>query len=271
MPLITRQTSRAFSSSPANGAQNVSADGSSYSVTLQRPLVIPPGALDAELACLTATVWNTSPNISAAFGNNIFTYTTATAPAGTYTVNILEGLYSLTALSGYISNALVNNGHPAGLFGLAADDATQRSIVIISNVGDSVDLSVANSVAPILGFGAVVLTATVAGARFYSTSTAAFNRVDQYLIRSNIVAGGLPVNANTTGIVANIPITVSPGSQIVYEPTNPIWVDATDLIASGRQNLDFALVDQLGRATPTAGEIYSCVLALRWTEWAPAR
>ena len=76
------------------------------------------------------------------------------------------------------------------------------------------------------------------------------------------------MNANTTGIVASIPITVSPGSQIVYEPTNVTWVNATDLIGRGRQNLDFALVDQLGRPTPTAGENYSLVLMLRWTEWA---
>ena len=264
MPLITKQTSRAFSSAAENGAQNRSADGSSFSVTLQSPLAVPPGALDAEIGCLSATTWNTSPNISADFGNNGFTYTTSAAPAGTYTINIAQGMYSLNALNQYLSNAFVNQGHPAGLITLSGADASQRTVVTI----DTVDLSVPGTVGPVLGFTNVYFTAVLAGQNFTSPLVAAFNRVDSYFIRSSIVAGGLPVNANTTGIVASIPITVSPGSQIVYEPTNVTWVNATDLIGRGRQNLDFSLVDQLGRPTPTAGENYSLVLMLRWNECA---
>ena len=99
--LIQKHESRAFSSAASNGATSISADLSSFEVTLQTPLSIPAGALDAELACYSASVWNTSPNISPAFGNNVWRYTTSTTPAGTYTVSVPEGLYSLTALNTY--------------------------------------------------------------------------------------------------------------------------------------------------------------------------
>ena len=266
--LITKHESRAFSSAASNGASSISADMSSFEVTLQSPLSIPAGALDAELACYSATVWNTSPNISPAFGNNVFRYTTSTTPAGTYSVSVPEGLYSLTALNAYLSNAFVNNGHSGSLFVLTGDDATQKSIVTIATLGDSVNFSVGGSIGSVLGFGAVTIVAGVAGENEYSTTAASFNRVDGYYIRSNIVSAGLQINSSTTGIVASIPISVGPGSVISYEPTNPVWVDASDLIGRGKQNLSFGLIDQLGRATPTAGEVFSFVLVLRWTEWA---
>ena len=266
--LIQKHTSWAFSSAAGNGATSISADGSAFEVTLQAPLAIPSGALDAELACYSASVWNTSPNTSPAFGNNVWRYTTSTAPAGSYVVSLPEGLYSLNALGAYLNNAFTNNGHSASLFVLSGDDATQKSIVTIATIGDSIDFGVANSIGPLLGFGNVVITATVEGENEYSDSAAAFNRVDGYYVKSNIVSGGLPINSTTTGIVASIPITVGPGQVINYEPTNPVWVDASDLIGRGRQNLSFGLIDQLGRPTPTAGEVYSLVLVLRWTEWA---
>ena len=203
-----------------------------------------------------------------AFGNNVFSYTTSSAPAGTYAVSVPEGLYSLNALGAYLNNAFTNNGHSASLFVLSGDDATQKSIVTISTIGDSVNFAVANSIGLLLGFGNVVITAAVAGENEYSENAASFNRVDGYYVRSNIVSGGLPVNSTTTGIIASIPITVGPGQVINYEPTNPVWVDASDLIGRGRQNRSFGLIDQLSRPTPTAGEVYSLVLMLRWTEWA---
>ena len=151
---------------------------------------------------------------------------------------------------------------------LTGDDATQKSIVTIATLGDGVNFGIAASIGPVLGFGSVTIVAGVAGENEYSTGPASFNRVDGYYVRSNIVSGGLPINASTSGIIASIPILVGPGSVINYEPTNPIWVDASDFIGRGRQSLSFTLIDQLGRATPTAGEVFSFVLVLRWTEWA---
>ena len=115
MPLITKQSSRAFSSAAENGAQNRSADGSQFSVTLQMPLLVPAGALDAEIGCVSATLWNTTYNVSPDFGNSHFTYMTTFTPPGIFVIDIDAGLYSLTALNQYLSNEFVNRGHPANL------------------------------------------------------------------------------------------------------------------------------------------------------------
>jgi hypothetical protein len=56
-----------FSSSPAAGAQNLSADGSQFEINFDTPLHVPAGATVCEMDLLTATVWNTGFNISAEF------------------------------------------------------------------------------------------------------------------------------------------------------------------------------------------------------------
>ena len=146
MPLITRQTSRAFSSASENGAQNRSADGSAFSVTLQNPLSVQPGALDAEIGCISASIWNTSFNVSPDFKNNQFTYVTTFTPPGIFVIDIDAGLYSLTALNQYLSNAFVNRGHPANLITLSAADASQRTVVTILKPSDGVDFASSGTV-----------------------------------------------------------------------------------------------------------------------------
>ena len=88
-----------FSSDTVAGAQNVSSDGTRFSVQLADPIAIPDGALTCELGVVTASIWNNSPNIGAGLGpagvdNNKFQYTTSTAPAGTYSTTLPTGLLS---------------------------------------------------------------------------------------------------------------------------------------------------------------------------------
>ena len=75
--LIKRGMSMLFSSDVAAGAENVSADGTQFSVTLDSPLSIPKGAMNCSMAVIASTIWNTSPNIAASFGNNLFRYQTS--------------------------------------------------------------------------------------------------------------------------------------------------------------------------------------------------
>ena len=84
------------------------------------------------------------------------------------------------------------------------------------------------------------------------------------VIASNLVAGGIPVNNSSRGIIATIPISAPPGSQINYSPTNVIWFDAQELIGGQRSNLQFSLLDQNLREAPTGGESYSFVILIRW-------
>jgi hypothetical protein len=70
MALLHCEESFFFSSDKANGAQNVSSDGSLFNVELYNPISIPKEAIYCTLEITAATIWNVSPNISAAIGNN---------------------------------------------------------------------------------------------------------------------------------------------------------------------------------------------------------
>lgn len=264
MALLDRSQSFIFNSDPASGASNVSADGSQFSVTLNSPIKIPKDALDCTVGVLQSAVWNTSYNIAASFGNNAFRFTTLSAPANTYSIVIPDGLYSVAGLNSYLSSQFVNLTLPANLITIGGNTATQKSIVTFLTSGDSIDFTVQNSVRGILGFGAVVITAPSANYSFFSPNTAQFNRVNNFIIASNLVSAGIPVNSISRGVIATIPINVAPGSQINYSPTNVIWFDAGDLIGTQRSNLQFSLLDQDLRNAPTGGNNYSFTIMIRY-------
>ena len=259
--LIPKSTSFFFSSDPLVGAQNVSVDGSEFTVVLDAPIALPQGAMSATLSVSQASVWNTSYNISAAFGNNEITIVEGEVP---FTLIIPDGLYSLSGLNAYLATQFVNMLLPANLIVISGDDATQRTILTFLNTGDKVDFTQLNSVRGILGFDPALVVSTGPGFNVFSDEPANFNRVNSYLIRSNLVSQGIPVNNIGQGIISQIPISVPPGSQINYQPRNPIPVDASELVGMGKNAFTFSLVDQNLRPTPTAGETWDFVLVLNY-------
>lgn len=257
MSLLEKNISWTFNSDPAVGAINVSADGSVFSVALDNPIKVPNAAIDCKAGVVQAAIFNTSPNISPSFGNNVFTFTTTNAPAGTYTFNIPEGLYSVAALNSFIGAEMINILQPANLITIAGDTATQKSIITFLVSGDSINFTVANSVRTVLGFNSVIITAPSAGFSFFSNNPASFNRNNAYALVSNLVSLGIPVNNQSRGIIASIPIDVAPGSEINYNPQNVVWFGANDLIGVSKSNITFQLVNQSLQPTPTAGDSYS--------------
>ena len=266
--VINKCQSFFFSSSTENGAENRSADGSRFEVTLNNPLQLPKAAMEATLEVQQASTWNVSPNIAADFKNNVFQFTTSNvASPGVNTLIIPDGLYSLDGLGAYLSTQFTNLGLPSNLITLTGDDATQKTVLTFLEAGDQVDFTVPGSCREILGFNAR-LAPTVgqqAGWSEFSDNSAAFNRVNSYVIRSNIVSDGLPINNVAAGVIATIPIDQAPGSQINYQPQNPIAIDCRELIGASKLNFSFQLADQLLRPTPTAGELWSFVLTFRWS------
>jgi hypothetical protein len=185
--LIKKHMSYYFSSNPSSGAENVSANGSQFSVSLNSPIQIPSSAVVCEVGVSQASIWNTSFNIASEFGNNIFEFTTGNAGnPGTHTITIIDGLYSLEGLNSFLSIEFSNLGLPSGLITISGDDATQRTVLTFSDAGDQVDFTVANSCRNILGFNARLSPATpqAAGYSDYSDNAAAFNRNNDYIIRT---------------------------------------------------------------------------------------
>jgi len=269
--MLKRTVSISFNSDPISGSILQSADGSVFSVDLNRPLMFDrANTLSVEASILQASIWNTSPNISALFStpNNAFNFTTSAIPAGNYTIVFPDGLYSLSGIGAYISAQLVNLGLPASLFTFSGNDPTQQSIITFQLLADEIDFSVPNSIGPLLGFSTAALDnpviALVAGYAAFSQSTAQLNRNNSYQIRSNLISGGIQVNAIQGGILTNVPIDSSPGTQINYQPQNLIWFSADELIGNGKQSLIFYLQNQSGQPTPTAGDYWSFVISLRY-------
>ncbi len=250
-----------FSSDPENKAQNVSADGSQFTVVLDRPLSLPTNSVDAKLSVLQASIWNSSPNISPSFNNNIFRF----RASGTYyTLTMPEGLYSLEGFGSFLSVSFANLLLPSNLITVSGDEATQKTILTILNANDLIDLTVANSVREVLGFNSRVVTAPTAGYNEYSDGPANFNRVNSYLIRSNLVSQGIQINSIGANIIAQVPINAAVGSQINYQPQHPTPVDASELIGYSKNTFTFSLCDQNLRPTPTAGETWFFILVINY-------
>jgi len=267
--IIKKKFTQFFSSDPSTGAVNVSLDGSSFTINLNHPLAIPQNALDVNLSVIQANVWNVSPNIAAQFNNNVFNFTHL---AVNYNIIIPDGLYSLSGLNSFLSTQFVNLGLPANLITLSGDESTSRTILTFLNSSGPgndtvVDFTVANSCREILGFDSnVVPTAPqAAGYNLFSDNTAAFNRVNSFVITSDIVSMGIPINSLGANVITSIPINVSPGSQITYEPQNPLSFSGMELAGNIKNTFSFQLRDQSLRLTPTAGELFSLVILFEYT------
>lgn len=255
--MIKQTFSMFFNSAADAGATQVSADGSAFSVMIDNGISFPREAKGITVTCVQANVWYTTPNISADFNNNVLQFTTGGTP---YTLTIPAGLYSVGDLNSFIATSCVNLGLAANTLVLSGDGATGRALITIAAAGDSVDFTGPTSVRTLLGFNPLVYTAPSANYTFSGQNVAAFNRVNSYLITSNITSGGLPINQYAVGVVASIPINVAPGSQIQYSSSQPIPIAAPELAGTYRNNFRFQLVDQQLRPTPTAGDSYNFIL-----------
>ena len=262
--IVDKQLSYTFSSNTSTGATNIQNNGASFSVALNSPIYIPKGTVDCTVEVLQAAVWNTSPNIAVEFGNNRLSFSYSEL---LYDFVIPDGLYSLTDLNTTISRLLANAGLASNLFILSGDQSTQKTVITYSVSGVRIDFTNPDSIRTVLGFDARLSPVggiSAAGQSDFSDNTAVFNRINSFFVRSSMVNNGLPLNNVGSGIIAAIPITAAPGSQINYAPTIPIAVDASNLPGTTLQFISFDLLDQELRYVNTVGEDWSITLAIKY-------
>ena len=154
--------------------------------------------------------------------------------------------------------------------------ALEKVNIQINYIGVMIDFRQPNSCIDILGFltthdeindiftSTIVLDSVVAGASFTAPNEARFNRVVNYYLLSNILSDGIPINAKSLGIIAEIPVTVGVGSLINFLPTNPLRIDANDLIGNSKQLISFTLLDHLLRDVSTSNEDFSLTIVFRY-------
>lgn len=244
------------------GASNVSNDGSSFDVFLEDPILIPNNATSCTVEVQGSTIWWVMPNIITAV-NDAFTLDDGIS---TYNITVPQGLYDLTTLGASVDSALVAAGAATGLFTFIADSSTQKVVIRINQVGVSIDFTVANTFRVILGFNSVVLGPTVvAQTDFLANNQAAFNQIDYFLIHCDLVDKGIRNNDSYWQTVAQIPIDVNPGSQIINNPQNPTKSPADHLIGGRKVRIRMWLTDQNNEVVNTNSETWSARIVIRYT------
>ena len=264
MQLVKNSLSFIVSSNPANGARNVRLNGSFFTVQLDEPISVPATAKTCTLEVNNASVWWTVPNISVDLNNNMFYFNDGTADKS---FEIPKGLYSVASLNTLFARELANLGYDGDLISVSGDDSTQRAILTFKTTGVSVDFTQPDTPREILGFDSrVVGPSTVSGESFEGDTIAKFNSVNSFLLHSSIINGGIPVNDRGENIITKIPITVSPGNQINYQPFQPVTTDASNLIGKYTNSFNVWLTDQDNNPVDTNEEYFDALIVLRWYE-----
>ena len=78
------------------------------------------------------------------------------------------------------------------------------------------------------------------------------------------MSNGIPVNAFGQNIIANIPITSKPGSQIVYQPYNPTKVNCSELVDMPIGSFNVYLSDEKGTLLDNFGDEYSFIMTIKY-------
>jgi hypothetical protein len=285
MVLIQTEQSYFFSSDEKIGALNKELQGSSFEVKLKSPIKIPPGAVDATIECMAANVWNNSPNIAVEYENNHFywdyAYTTTsnfviTSNFASYDFLIPDGLYGVNTLNAEIQRQLKAEDIPGQNAGtkfaetsivLSANEASQRVVISMAeHIGFITDTDTyVNNVAVTMGFttGASFIP-THEGHSFIADNVAQFNRINSYLLHGNLIQEGISINNSYDSILAEIQISVKPGSLIAYRPFIPYRVSAKHLKYGGEDLLRWRLTDDLNRPVNMFGENWTFTIVVRY-------
>ena len=213
----------------------------------------PPQSYDAKrkyrVAMSDFSMTNFFLNVSAAIGNNVFTYVSSTGPT-TYTITIPDGSYSVDQLSQAINNGVINAGNPTGLITLTPDFSTGTVLFTISTAGWKIQFPAGS---PYVLLGCTLAQSIPTGGGYslglYSElapNQATFNSILSIYIHTSLtndsIFAGIPGNV-LQSVIPVVPI----GSVQDTEPTNLIWIPATTLPGQSLNQVSVYLTDQNGK------------------------
>jgi hypothetical protein len=240
----------------------VSADKSRVTLNLERPNNFSSASVYTTIEVEEASIWNTSPNISAALANNKFDYLIGGVPQPSITIP--DGLYSVSTLNAEIVRQISNVPNPSTTVTMTGNSSTQK-VILIFDATVQVDFTQPNSVRPVLGFNATLEPAAPApfnGFTVEAPNIAAFNNTNTFNILSNIVSNGIPINNFGRSLIANIPITANVGSIVNYAPFNPTKVLINERRGKSLQQFYIQITDDDGAPLPQT-EDWSITITFR--------
>jgi hypothetical protein len=264
---IPEEISMIVSSDPINGATNISSDGSYFEVQLQDGLSIPKDALNVNISVEEATIWWSVPNVITGENDKMYITGPDTADVITnYVITLPQGLYDLSGINSAIARELEIAGakiDPDPLITLSPDEATQRVQIRFNYATVSIDFQPNDTFRTILGFNSAIYT-PVPNNPVLAPNVAAFNRVNYFLIHSDLTNKGIRFNNNYNQTIGQVLIDVAPGSQIVSRPFNPARINAQEMAGSSRTNLRFWITDDEDRRVNTNNEYWSARVVIHY-------
>jgi len=259
------------SSDPALGATNVMNGGGQFSVQFPANIMqqIPENARNCQIGVINVTLYYTIINVGAGFNNNKFRFSTNAGVAYT-TYTIPDGLYDLPAMATQINNLLVMAGNPTGLLSFGFVAATQMITITFNADHCAIDFTLANSINSLLGFAAAVTPVgadSTAGELVQGSTVAQFNTNNYFMVASTMCQTGIVIGNNSNqGVLCQVPITVAPGSQLIYQPQVVSLVDASNLRGGSSNSFIFTLTNQSGIIMNTNGDTWSVRFRVQWEQ-----
>ena len=243
--MIQNQFDLLVSSNPSLGAKNVSSDGSTFQIQVPGGLNIPSNAFNVQTQVVSADLWHNSFNIKDDKNTITINSTDYTVPAGLYDGNTIgDAILSLTDK----------------ITSIEPNEATGKMEIVFADTA-TIDLK---DTGIIMGFSSVIT-----GNKddiFISDIEPSFNSINYWLIQSDIIDTGIPINGTSIGIIAKIISDASPNKQVLYEPTNPALISSNSLSGSSKSIFNFSLLDDKLNKVDTRGEYYALQLRISYYE-----
>ena len=265
--MVLQSFSILATSDPANGARFTSPLTNEFTVDCSvYPIYVPGNAKSCRLKVTQASIPYVSPNIVANV-NDTFTFYYPTL-LDQNDIIIPQGLYGLSDLAATIQLGLSNLALPTNLFTFYGDQSTQH-LYITTNQSLQMDFSVPRNFAAILGFNQqkypLASLSTIAQI-FYSPNAAGFDTLTSYLLSSDIISTGIPINGSYSAtIIASIPISnVSVGGRLVYDPQNAQPVMCNELIGNKKTTMRFSLLDNRGKNIDMLNQYWSAIVTIEY-------
>jgi len=252
------------SADPELGSINLTAGNDRFSVQFKNTLTFPPECQNMTIECNQATVWWTVVNIETGI-NDLFQL--EVSGDAVYVVTLEAGLYDVSALNNAVNNDLVNQGLAAGLVSIIADNATQKILLSFSTAGLQVEW-IAQSFFQLVGFNSLQLVPaggfTVGAFSELAPNIADFSDISSFLLHTSLVHNGIPLGDTASQALAQILINVRPGSQINFNPFNPIKLNVDHLRGQTINEISVWLTDQLNRTLDFNGQFFTALLVIKY-------
>jgi len=265
----TRYEDFLMSSNTQLGAVNKNSLGSSFQINFDSPYMYDAKAKTITMELLEVECFFNQPNVSVVINNYRFEVT------GRNNVNVLitalisipDGLYDPSSLNIALQTELNGAGILNDQIVFTGNQATNKIDITLNSNGAEINFNNINyhGMADLLGFDYIAYTAVLAGAVFSSTREPTFNKLQYFLITSNITSSGTRFNGKNTSIIGRVLITGSANFQLINEPQHPYSHDLTFMKGRVVNNLTFELRDDLLQLVETRGENFSLRYRLVYT------